>query len=174
MFQEGKDLSVIFLSLPLDGSEKLLSKLSRAQAACTRGFAQAYISHNYLWAGCSLSCFQVTFFSSSSLNTKRQQHTIKSFGFSKKQWSFIHLWQIHGGLVFFKLVWPRCVLAMAILIELFFGWFFFFSSGIISSLGRVIPLLFDFNFVYFTVLPMPFAHKEISLLGLIAQGENSQ
>lgn len=59
---------------------------------------------------------------------------------------------------------------MAILIELIN----FFPSGVIFSLGRVIPLLIDFHFVYFSILPMPFSHKEISLLGLVAQIENSQ
>lgn len=59
---------------------------------------------------------------------------------------------------------------MAILIELLI---FFFFSGVISSLGRVIPLLFGFHFVYFNILPMPFTHEEISLLGLVAQRENS-
>lgn len=49
-------------------------------------------------------------------------------------------------------------------------WFFFFP---VSSLGRVIPLLFDFNFRYFNIFPMPFTHKEVSLLGLVAQRENS-
>lgn len=51
---------------------------------------------------------------------------------------------------------------------------FFFQWSYPSSLGRVIILLFDFHFVYFNILPMPFTHKEVILLGLVAQRENSQ